>query len=167
MIGLITKFFPNLKIATIVGIVFLGIGTVAGWKARDYLADRKELKLLEQKLSEANKRTSEWERKAGEFQASLARQNSEAAKRESERAASQTRANELSAQVLKLKNRLTVMEKAHVKDEAGDLVCERTDPCQWMFLNAAYKGTSVPAQCASSLPDQARGKLLLDAGVDR
>jgi hypothetical protein len=166
---LLRVFSGPQKILWLLGIagVLVGVGTVTGWNARDYFADRKATKLLERQLEDERKKTSEWKRQADDYQAKVAVQNSEAAKREGERAASQTRADELSAQVLKLKSKLTTLEKASVRNEAGDLMCERTDPCHWLFINAAYEGTAVPAQCADSVPAQVRDKLLPDATVDR
>lgn len=167
MIGLITRFFPNLKIAGVVGIVCIVIGTVAGWKTRDYFADRKAEKLLEQRLHDAEKNASEWKRKAEEFQVQVAEQNSDASKYETERAASRSESLKLSAQVMALKARFTRMEKASVVNESGDLMCERTDPCHWLLINAAVGGTKVPAQCFNSVPADARDKLLPATALER
>jgi hypothetical protein len=150
VIGWIVKLIPapyrvGAALAA-VGILAVGSG-VAGWTARDYFADRKELKAAKAQVERLTELAETWELAARGWEAAVTAQNALAAKFAMERNESQARADRLSQDIALAKAKLTKLEKA--SEENGGL-CERTDECHWLLFNAAVNGTEAPSQCTAA-----------------
>lgn len=134
----------------IAAAIIFGAGSVAGFQTRDYFAERKATKELEQKLKAQTELTVKWAVEARDYQARVDAQNARTAELVAQRDASLSRAQLLAQQAQSYKVLLTKLEKPDVENGG---MCERTTECHWLFLNAAYSGTAAPAQCAGGVPN--------------
>lgn len=150
MIGWLVKLIPA---PYRIGVALAGVAVVAagsswvGWTARDYFADRKELRASQREVKRLTELAGSWERAARGWEATVEAQNELAAKAAEERAASQARADKLAQEVIAAKAKLTKLEKARVEDGG---MCERTSECHWLLFNAAVRGEPAPLQCTQA-----------------
>jgi septal ring factor EnvC (AmiA/AmiB activator) len=150
VIGWISNLIPpqyRILAALIIAGILIGVGSVAGWKARDYFADRKELKRLENELALANKNAGTWKETSEKLQSAIDSQNTVSAQMAAQRDEATALANKASAEAFAYKDKLTRLEAAREEDHG---MCERTAPCHWLRLNAAYTGIAAPAECAET-----------------
>lgn len=161
MFSFINKLIPPQYKMLALGLALVAafsLGGTAGYMTRDYFADRKEIKLLKQQLEATTKDVEKWKKEEGV-------QRARAVAAESKRQDNQQQATTQAASIDPAKLTRIVKEKCDVQTNTVDV--ERTDPCHWMQLNAAYAGTAPPAQCARGVSDQVRGEHVPPAGVGR
>lgn len=160
MLGFLGNLIPGpyrIMAAGIAAVVIFGAGSTAGYVARDYLADRKEMKQLQANVIAWQKASEEWQVAAAKY-----RDRAKAA--ESKRQDNRTQAAQQSSTIDPAKLTTIVRGKCDVQTQSCN--CERTAACHWLQLNAAYDGTDPPIECTTGLLHPMQGEHVPAAGVD-
>lgn len=161
MFAFFTNLIPAPYRMLALGLAFaaaFSLGGIAGYTARDYFAERKEVRLLKEQIRDRDASLVKWKKEESV-------QRARAVAAESKHQDNQQQATQQASTVDPSKLVKISMEKCDV--ETNTVAVEHTDPCHWLQLNAAYAGTAPPVECTRGVPDQVPGEHVPDAGVDR
>lgn len=160
MLAFLGRLIPEpyrIMAAGIAAVVIFGAGSTAGYMARDYFADRKEIKQLAANVVAWQKAAENWKVAADRY-----RERAKAA--EAKRQDNKVQATNQAAGIDPAKLTTIVRGKCDVQTQSCN--CERTAACHWLQLNAAYDGTDPPLECTTGLLHPLQGEHLPAAGVD-